>query len=659
MNHGHEPGPRGAALGTDTSRLQPIGVFGRYELLGRLAIGGMAEILLARPQGSSSRPVVLKKILAHFAADDDFKAMFEDEAKLGLLLSHPNIARFTDHGEVDGLGYIEMEWVDGIPLGRLIRRARDRGGLPPRLACWILERVADALDHAHRLTDEHGTPLRLVHRDVSPHNVMISFAGEVKLLDFGIAKAEERQHRTQTGVVKGKFAYMAPEQILAQKVDHRADLFALGVVLFEALIGKSLYRRESDAETMREIADGPVPSLADPRISDPDGVRARFLAAPETLALDRLLRHALAKRPDDRIPSAAAFRDALSGWLARTGGPVGEHDLATFVADCFEVELTRGPHLDTTPFGQSVVIGMHASIPEPRMDSGARELELDGPLDGLGLDLAGPLDLDPADARPTLRPPGAAPIATPRVEGGAAGPTRPHRAITEAAARPRAARPLAASPRVATSRPVEPQPSGGRTVALSVAAVLLLGGVGGAVYVWKPWARADAPAPTEAVSAPRPVPGRDEGPALFIVSLPPGATVFVDGEERGVTPLELTGLEPGERQLRVEAEGHLAHEETLTLAGADQTITARLRAAPSALDLSQADGLLTLDTTPRSEVFVSGHSFGPTPIRRQRVPSGALELELVGPDGERRRTRISVRGGRQETRVSLNLEDLR
>jgi serine/threonine-protein kinase len=649
--------PRGGA-----DLLPVIGTFGPYDILGRLAVGGMAEVLLARPHGGAGRPIVVKKILAHFADDDDFRAMFEDEAKLGLLLDHPHIARCTDHGSVGGQAYLEMEWIDGVPLGRLIRRARDLGGVSDRVAVTIAAQVADALDHAHRLCDETGRALQLVHRDVSPHNVMISYDGDVKLLDFGIAKAEARQHETRAGVVKGKFAYMAPEQVRGEKIDARADVFALGVVLFEALIGKSLYRRETDAETMTDILDAPVPSLA------------AYRTNPSS-ELDAVLRKSLAKEPTSRFSSAAALRDALLTWLRGHGGVARREEIAELVGRCFAAEAERGPRVDTMPFGQSVVLG---ALPRTSEPSGSRELELEfGELD------LPPLDLDRKTGRPPAKsarpsdpfdgldlpdlplpdvapPPSRSPLAS---KAGSSPATAPLTKSSEPARPPLAAptrTPLAgasstrAAPARTSSRGSTEGGGRGALVALAALAVVALAAVG--VFVWKPWAEAsDAPStPTGDRVTPLP----STGSAILVASTPPGANVELDGAPRGVTPLELNGLVPGTYTVRVSAEGHAPFEQSITLGErATETVMARLERATT-IDLANADGLLTFETRPPAEVFVGGTtSLGRTPLRRARVPSGALDVVLVDAEGTRRRTRLSILRG-EETRVFLELSEL-
>ncbi|MFT5358901.1 MAG: serine/threonine protein kinase, partial [Polyangiales bacterium] len=283
----------GAQLFQKGAELPAIGEFAGYQVLGRLAIGGMAEILLARQPGQAE-PIVLKKILATFDSDDEFVEMFLDEARVGMQLEHPNIGHFLDAGEERGRYFIAMEWVNGVTLAKLVRRASKSGGIPPTIASAIVRAVADALHYAHTSRDENDDLMGLIHRDVSPHNIMVGYDGTVKLLDFGIAKAMGAAHITAAGVVKGKFAYMAPEQCEGEAIDFRSDIFALGVVLFEALTGKRLFRRGSDRETVRAIVREPVPSLSE-----------HWVKAPREL--EAICSTALNKDPTARFPTSAAM----------------------------------------------------------------------------------------------------------------------------------------------------------------------------------------------------------------------------------------------------------------------------------------------------------------------------------------------------------------
>src|SRR5579859_624404 len=201
--------------------------FGPYRLQRRLARGGMAEVFLARHIGVEGfeRRVAIKRILPHLSDSEGFRSMFLDEARLAAQLSHPNVVHIYDFGRAGDYDFIAMEFVDGVDIGQLIRRGR-KHPVPFELAARILSDVCGALHYAHRITDAGGRPLNLVHRDVSPQNVLVSYDGVVKLVDFGIAKAAFAAGRTRPGVVKGKYAYMSPEQVEGRALDGRSDLFS-------------------------------------------------------------------------------------------------------------------------------------------------------------------------------------------------------------------------------------------------------------------------------------------------------------------------------------------------------------------------------------------------------------------------------------------------
>ncbi|UCF46658.1 MAG: serine/threonine protein kinase, partial [Myxococcales bacterium] len=362
--------------------LPVLGKFAGYDVLGRLALGGMAEILLARHANTEGehRYLVVKRILPHFEQDTDFVQMFLDEARIGMQLKHPNIIQFHQFGADEGSHFIVMEWVNGMPLGRLIRKARKSGGVGLPIALRIGVDVARALHYAHIANDEHGEPFNIIHRDVSPHNIMIGYNGSVKLLDFGIAKADHRAHKTQAGVVKGKFAYMAPEQCTAGQADHRLDIFALGVCLFETLTGRSLYRRQTEAATMRAVIMDPVPSL-----------KEHLPDVPEDL--DKILQKALAKEAKDRFATAEEFANELERFGKSIEQLGKQREVANFVKKVFPEEFTRGPRVDTVPFGASITLDMHhandsASSSKSyvsQIPGAIRELEVEGVGDGVDL----------------------------------------------------------------------------------------------------------------------------------------------------------------------------------------------------------------------------------------------------------------------------------
>ena len=283
---------------------------GRYQIIGRLATGGMAEVYLAL---SGDVPgfrtlVVVKRILPHLASNAQFIRMFLDEARLAALLDHPNIVRIIEVGH-DGEDYfLVMELVQGKPLSAVLRKAaREHKPPSPALTSYLISQAAHGLAYAHTLTDGDGRPLGVVHRDVSPQNVLISFEGAVKMIDFGVARAFGRVAHTSPGGLKGKIDYMSPEQASAEEVDHRADVFALGVVLWEALTGRRLFRRETELATMRAIVDDPIPHPAE--------------IAPSIPAdLDAIVMRALRKRKDARYASAQEMAAALERFAFSNDG---------------------------------------------------------------------------------------------------------------------------------------------------------------------------------------------------------------------------------------------------------------------------------------------------------------------------------------------------
>lgn len=314
-----------------TFELAPVSgtpeIFGPYRVYELLGMGGMASVHRAelKVSGLRARPIALKRMLEHVAADPASVRAFEDEARLASRLVHDNISRTLDHGSIDDVPFIAMEMVPGPTLKQIMIQCHSAAGaMPLPIVVEILIQLCSALDYAHSLTDENGRSLGLVHRDVSPANVIVSGAGIVKLIDFGVAKAE-RAERTQTGVIKGKLGYMAPEY-LAGRLDARADLFALGVVAHELLTGRRLFHGVNDYEIMNAVRERviPRPSRSNPRIS---------------IALDDIVLTALARDPAQRWQSARAMKTALQGVARELGDEVCHRD----IRDWTEWAFTQTP----------------------------------------------------------------------------------------------------------------------------------------------------------------------------------------------------------------------------------------------------------------------------------------------------------------------------
>jgi TonB family protein len=300
---------------------QPGERFGQYTLLERIAVGGMAEVWKARMRGVEGfqKTVAIKRILPHMTDNAEFVGMFIDEAKLAAQLSHPNIVHIYDLGKMGRDYYIAMEYVDGRDLRSLLNTARRKGlMLPLGLGLLIASRLASALEYAHRKRDFEEREMGLVHRDVSPQNVLLTGDGDVKLCDFGIAKAVSKANQTQMGALKGKLQYMSPEQAWGRPVDARSDLFSLGAVLFEMVTGERLFTGENEISVLELVRQGQTRT---PRQVDPSIPRE----------VDEIVARALAIEPKDRFQSAGEMKQALDAALAAVSPSTGPADLALFI----------------------------------------------------------------------------------------------------------------------------------------------------------------------------------------------------------------------------------------------------------------------------------------------------------------------------------------
>jgi serine/threonine protein kinase len=302
------------------------GRLGRYELLARIATGGMGEIFLARLEGAAGfeKLFVIKRILPHLADDARFRAMLIGEARIASQMSHANICQVYELGETDGQLYIVMEYLEGITMLPLLRKmSKENSPLDFGFVAGVIQQCTDALHYAHELRDRTGESMGIVHRDVTPSNVFLTEQGVAKILDFGIAKVKNANAHTQTGTVKGKYAYMAPEQLRGASVDRRADVFALGVVTYEMLALRRLFQRKTDYLTFRAVMEQPIPDVRRYRPDVPD-------------ALADALAKALDRDPDQRFPTArqlgASVLDAI-GKRPWTQGEISDYVKATFSDD--------------------------------------------------------------------------------------------------------------------------------------------------------------------------------------------------------------------------------------------------------------------------------------------------------------------------------------
>ncbi|HSS00210.1 MAG TPA: serine/threonine-protein kinase, partial [Kofleriaceae bacterium] len=303
--------------------------FGKYFLLERINAGGMAEVFRSKAFGVEGfeRLVAVKRILPTIAEDKEFIRMFIEEAKLAVQLNHANIAQIFDLGVVDGSYYIALEHVHGRDLRAIFERCRDLAeAMPIAQACFVAMKVCEGLDYAHNKRDQAGRELQLVHRDVSPQNILISFEGEVKLIDFGVAKAAGASPRTQAEILKGKLGYMSPEQARGGHVDRRSDVFSCGIVLYELLTGERLFAGESDYATLDKVKNVEIlpPSTYNRKIPD---------------ELERIVLKALHKDVEDRYQNAIDLHDELQAFVYTAGEFYSRKELAGWMKKTFGKEI--------------------------------------------------------------------------------------------------------------------------------------------------------------------------------------------------------------------------------------------------------------------------------------------------------------------------------
>ncbi|MCP4449212.1 MAG: serine/threonine protein kinase [Myxococcales bacterium] len=304
---------------------------GRYHLLDRIAFGGMAEIYRAKTFDASGHAhiVAVKRVLAHLAEDDDIIQMLVDEAKIAGLLKHPNVARVYEFARAHGEYFIAMEHVDGKDLRAILERCRqDKRPMPPSHAAYVGAEMAAALHAAHSATDKSGESLKIVHRDVSPSNIICAYAGEVKLCDFGIAKATLSRVQTRTGVIKGKVKYMSPEQALGRKLDHRSDIFSLGSVLYEMLTRVPPFTATSEMGLLIKVRDAKYRRISDIVPNVP----------PE---IESITDKCLARSRANRFQSADDVHRALSSFLRGTMPNYSRSHLGRYVRKHFSSEIER------------------------------------------------------------------------------------------------------------------------------------------------------------------------------------------------------------------------------------------------------------------------------------------------------------------------------
>jgi len=469
--------------------------FGKFQLLKKIATGGMAEIHIAKQRGMEGfeKIVVIKMILPHLANNADFVNMFLDEARIAARLTHPNIVQIYDLGRAGGTYFIAMEYVQGENLRSISKVARKHSAsIPLEHIVKIASQACEGLHYAHTKTDTSGNPLHIVHRDVSPQNILVSFEGVIKLVDFGIAKAATQYAETKAGILKGKYSYMSPEQCKGKHIDNRSDVFSMGIVLWELATGVRLYKKSSELMILKEITEG--------KVTPPREINQQIPAELEAIILKALEKHA-----DNRFQDALQMHLALEEFMKNRGLTSSTVHLSAFMREMFKEKLDNLRKIEEAQAsGDSLESFLFDDV----------NLEAEMYVPGTG-----------------VTPSQASPISTP-------------------------SQPLYPRPTTGVSRlspaPAPPSTGRSRNILLGALLVVLLGVLGTLGYLIYSHATEPEPSPVDAG-----VPMALGKGAIHVTSTPTGAKVLVDGNERGQTPCDVKDLNLGTfYTLQVEEPAH-------------------------------------------------------------------------------------------------------
>jgi len=592
-------------------------IFGKYEIQHRLAIGGMGEVFFSVQKGvpGFERPVILKSLLPDLALQEGFIDQFLDEARVAATLNHPNVVSIYEVGLWNGTYYIAMEYIRGRNLSQLLRRSIEQQvQVPAHVAGRIIHDAAAGLHHAHVATDGNGNSLNIVHRDISPQNIMVREDGVTKVVDFGIAHASNRAaSRTATGALKGKLAYMAPEQIIGQ-TSALVDQFALGIVFWELLASRRLFKAESDILIARKVMEELIPP--------PSSVVKDVPPAVEAVVMKMLERNTT-KRYASCADAAAAIDTALMGMT-----PSGPSPITAFMRRLGTEDLTVKVRSASQSPANNFVISLKQNV------DGAQPVEVDlstrtpigARVDPRALMTTGPIALPPPVPPPTSRPRLFAIVGALALLGLVVGVV--------------AARTPGTDP---TPMPVaDPAPI--------------------AVVITDPKAGDDdAGAALAVVDAVKPA-------QLRIETVPSGATVRLDGKPLGASPQTAEISADTVHYLQVEKPGFRRTEQEVSAAPSEtKEVTVKLvaieRTSPTSAPVApvvgpnpaNAPGFLTLDTKPWTKVNIDGDPFGVVPLSRKRLSSGKHTLELINEGENIHVTRVVEISPNKLTKLQLTL----
>ena len=525
--------------------------FGKYTLLAKLAQGGMGEVFVALLSGAAGfeKLVVIKRILPHLAEDPRFISMFLAEAKLTASLAHPNICQVFELGDFDGDYYLAMEYLEGVSVSRMVKKRIHRG-LDMRVATGIACQALEGLQFAHRFRAPGGGLVGVIHRDMSPSNVFVTSAGLVKVLDFGVAKVSHHHKTTVTGL-KGKYPYMAPEQIRGMDVDGRSDLFSVGVVLFEAVTGEPLFHRENDFDTLQAIVNNERPRASDLRTNVP-------------LALEEVIERSLRPQREERFASAREMGDALTRAMAPLGGVATTGELADFLRrECAQELEDERARIDRATDHLKELAGRGVEVPDFTRHRARPVVETQ-----IDLQLARSKRTQPFDPNHTTDTAAVTSVGAPPVEVQEASARRRRLWLGLVAVGLVAAIGITAGVYVAEQEAGDLLGTGEATPAPAAPAAANQASPPPApAPVEQPVAvPEDDPSPPEPqkreaepaeravekkVSRPPAVPA---GPGYFSMDTMPYSEVFVDGKSVGITPVVKVPLKPGKHSVKAVAQ---------------------------------------------------------------------------------------------------------
>ena len=608
----------------EVARASEASSFGKYTLVAKLATGGMAEIFLARllSDGGFEKLICIKRILPHLAKDPQFVAMFLDEARVVARISHPNVCQVFELGEIGGQYYIAMEYLAGVPLS--IFRRRDYYVAAPeiQLIAGVGVQACEGLHHAHQLKAPSGELLEVVHRDISPQNLFVTRDGIVKVLDFGIAKVQDQSAKTSTGALKGTYCYMAPEQLRGEKVDRRADVWALGTVLWESLAQRHLFKRDTEFLTFQAITAEPIPHICELRPDVPP------------LAGDAIAR-AVSRERDERFPTARAFGEALAQAVAPLGGLFTAAQIADVVERSFDGVLAEqqqmidhargGDQFDleksnrwARPTGQTPVSNIRGKLAEAqaevehyvRAQQAIRAIEDDDPSSsgftpppGWRARSSEMTAIDPSTGV-TIAPPGTA---------------RPRRDPTPL---PRRAQRMA-------DHEVSLRGPSKLPWLVAIGAVLVAAGVTGWMVLNK---QEPTAAQASAGSSALAVEVMPPSPPPVVAAVVADASVAEQPAGSDVAaPVVVAADEPKKHESPKPSHHTHEHEQHEAVA-----------TAPSG-----PPGLITIDSKPvYATIYIDGKNYGDTPLVQIKVPPGHHAVKAVSSSGSTRTAAISIEAGK-------------